>query len=602
MKRLTYSLILGVSVLLFAGSCEEDPIVLGEDVIAGQPFGTGMTVYDVFAYNNNIQAVPTNRLPIYQLGIFKDAIYGDTEGRITAQLNLANNLGSPIFGTISQSNEGVGDRINENERVVSARLYLPYFVDGNADSDLDGVIDSEDQFPDDPNNDSDGDGLSNLEERASSTDPLNEDTDGDGIIDSEDEQTANNIFPNRRELDSIFGDRTANFNLRVERSEFFLSDLDPASGFQDPSPNFSNLEVSPTFVSTVLADTVLTISSDEILTFQEDDPETEEDESSLVDTRLSPGMLVDLDPAFFQENLLDKEGQPELLSNANFREFLRGIHISLTPANEQELMIMLDLTQARLTVTYAYDALVEGETEVRENTYELRLLTGGGNQAIASNAVNTLTSDAYPPEIENALASDENASQIYLKGGAGTFAELDLFEPESGENIINQLKQEDWIINAAYLVFNVDREMLDMAGGVEEPTRLLVYNTETLQPLYDRATDPATGNDASGAFPNYDGFLQSEGGQGVRYRVNITPHINDIIIRDSANVRLGLTLTPDLRLNGTADFLIGSGDTEREFPTHAGITPLGTVLVGSNTEPSNPQRLRLEIFYTEIDP
>ncbi len=603
MKRYTYSLFAGVLLLVTMGACEEDPIVLGEDVIAGEPFGTGKAVYDVFAYNNNIQAVPTNRLPIYQLGIFRDPIYGNTEGRITTQVNLPNNIGSPIFGTISQTNEGVGDRIDENERLLTARLYLPFFLDGDADSDLDGVVDSEDLVPDDPNNDSDGDGLTNLEERATSTDPLNEDTDGDGIIDSEDEETAINIFPIRRQLDSIYGNRAADFTVRVERSDYFLSDLDPGSGFQDPSPNFSNLEVSPDFVSTVLADTVMTISPDEILTFQEDDPDTEADESALVDERLSPGLLIDLDPAFFQENILDMEGQPELLSNPNFREFLRGLHISLTPANQEELMILLDLTQARLTITYEYDALVDEEIEVRESSYELRLLTGGGNQAIGSNAVNTLVSDAYAADIENALASDENASRIYLKGGAGTFAELDLFEPESAENIINQLKQEDWIINAAYLVFHVDREMLDMAGPMEEPSRLLVYNAETLIPLYDIATERSTSGEASGAFVNYDGFLEAEGDRGVRYRVNITPHINDIIIRDSANVRLGLSITPDLRLNGTDAFVVGtSGEAEKELPTHAGITPLGTVLVGSNTEATDPQRLRLEIFYTEINP
>ena len=603
MKRITYSLLTGVTLLFMMGSCEEDPLTLGEGVIGGEPFGTGKAVYEVYAYNTNIQAVPTNRLPIYQLGVFKDPVYGDTEARITSQLNLPNNQGSPIFGLNSASNEGVGDRIEENERVRSVRLYLPYFLDENADSDLDGVIDSQDLLPDDPNNDSDNDGLTNFEERATGTDPLNEDTDGDGIIDSEDEETPNNIFPVRRELDSIYGNRDATFNLKVERSEYFLSDLDPNSGFQDPSPNYSTLQISPDFVSTVLADTLLTISPDEILTFEEDDPETEEDESSLVDQRLSPGILVDLDPDFFQENLLDKEGQPELLSNANFREFLRGIHISLSPQDGEDLLMLLDLTQARLTMTYAYDALVEDEVEVRESTYELRLLTGGGNQAIGGNAVNTLISDAYPPDVSDALSSGENASRIYLKGGAGSFAELDLFEPMGAENIINQIKQEDWIINAAYLVFHVDRERLDAAGTPVEPPRLLVYNNETLQPLYDRLTEQSTSGEASGAFVNYDGFLQTEGDRGLRYSVNITPHINDIIIRDSANVRLGLSLTPDLRLNGRDDFIVGTGaGTERELPTHAGITPLSTVLVGSNTEASDPLRLQLEIFYTEINP
>ena len=242
--------------------------------------------------------------------------------------------------------------------------------------------------------------------------------------------------------------------------------------------------------------------------------------------------------------------------------------------------------------------LVRGTRFICENAKAIVLV-----QAISGNAVNTLISEAYPTEIQNALATDENASRIYLKGGAGTYAELDLFERMGAENIINQIKEENWIINAAYLVLHVDRETLDMAGATVEPPRLLVYNSETLEPLYDLATERNVSGEASGAFVNYDGFLQTEGDRGVRYSVNITPHINDIIIRDSANVRLGLTITPDLRLNGRDEFIVGtSGSSELELPTHAGISPLGTVLVGSETDASDPRRLQLEIYYTEINP
>lgn len=605
MKQFMYSLFTGVILLLLAGACEEEPLSLGEGVIGGEPFGTGKATYDVFTYNRNIQAIPTNRLPIYQLGRYPDPVYGVTEASITAQVNLSNNQGSPVFGSISQANEGVGDRIEENEQVLSVQLYLPFFLNNDADLDNDGVIDSEDEAPEDPNNDSDNDGLTNFEEQGRGTDPLNEDTDGDGILDGEDEETPTNIFPVRRELDSIYGDLEAPFNLRVERSTFFLSDLDPTTGFQEPSPNYSTLEIYPEFTSgEVLADTTLTISRDEILTFQEDDPETEEDESLLVDQRRSPGLLIDLDKEFFQQILLDKEGQPELLSNANFKEFFRGLHIRMTDEN-RNLLMLLDLTQARLTMTYSYEAVDEEEgTILRENTYEMRLLNGGGNQAISSNALNTLINEAYPADISEALQSDENASRIFLKGGSGTFAEIDLFEPMGAENVINQIKQEDWIINAAFLIFHVDRERLDSQGAVYEPPRLLVYNNETLQPLYDLFTERSVSDNSSGVFVNYDGFLQEEGGQGERYSVNITSHINDIIIRDSANVRLGLSITPDLRLNGTDTFIVGPEESpnEKELPTHGGISPLGTVLFGSNLEASDPRRVQLEIHYTEINP
>ena len=57
--------------------------------------------------------------------------------------------------------------------------------------------------------------------------------------------------------------------------------------------------------------------------FKEDDPDTEDDESLEAPDRLEPGIRVALDNTFFDENFLDKEGQSELLSTANFNNFLR---------------------------------------------------------------------------------------------------------------------------------------------------------------------------------------------------------------------------------------------------------------------------------------
>ena len=103
--------------------------------------------------------------------------------------------------------------------------------------------------------------------------------------------------------------------MKIERNTFFLSDLDPGSNFQQSRPYFSDQQISPDFVSDVLFEDQLTISNEEILFFNEDDPDTEEDESQIVSERLPPGIVVYLDPDFFQENLIDREGGPELLSN-----------------------------------------------------------------------------------------------------------------------------------------------------------------------------------------------------------------------------------------------------------------------------------------------
>lgn len=605
MKRILHSVMAGVVLVLAAESCEQDPLTIGSGVVSDEPFTTGKAVYDVFAYNKAIEAFPTNRLPLYQLGVLNHPVYGTSEGRITTQVQLADGIGNPVFGIYPQDVEDSDpEAIPENETVTSVRLYLPFFQDASADSDSDGVIDALDAEPDNSTNDSDGDGLTNAQERTLGTNPLNTDTDGDGTPDGEDTSTPSNTYPIVRDLDSIYGDRTQSFTFKVEQSTYFLEDLDPQSGYQSIPLNYSNQSLTPDFAAEVLFEGPVTISDEDIITFKEDDPETELDESLTVDERLLPGIVVSLDSLFFQQNFLDKEGSYELLSNSNFRNFLRGLHLSITPAAQEEMMILFDLTRARLTVFYEYDRKDETEGTTREKSrYDLRLLRGGGTQVVVGNAVNTVVKADYPAEVQEALASQDNASRIYLKGGGGTFAEIDLFDALGGGDIINSIKQKNWIINAAYLVLYVDRERLDRDGGVAEPPRLYLYNAENNRPLYNPVTETTTSDSPYGAYLNYDGFLQKEGDSGVKYSINITEHINNIVIRDSANARLGLTLTPDLRISGSAETLVPDGaGGSKKLPVSANICPLGTVLVGSNVATDDPKRLALEVYYTQIDP
>ena len=606
MKRLLFSLATGIGLIFLTGSCEEELVTIGDSLVGEEPFASGKAVYDVYAFNRNIEAVPTDQLPVYQLGVFSDPIYGRTEGSITSQLSLVSTSGVQFFGRYTQLREETDPDIpNENETIREVILYLPYFLNQNSDNDLDGVVNSLDADPEDPNSDSDGDGLTDLEEQSRGTDPLNPDTDGDGIGDAEDEVTPLNIFPQRRELDSIYGNRDAQFNFEVTRSTYFLRDLNPDSGFQQEEPYYSNQSFGPEFFADKLYEGILEISDEEILIFDEDDPETEEDESLLVVERIQPGIRVALDPDFFQTNFLDKEGDPELLSDANFKDFIRGLHLVLTPIDD-DVMILFDLTRARLNVEYVYDAFEGEDVNKVEATQELRLLSGGGNQLIQGNAVNSLLSEAYPGEISETFTTGENrpednVSRIYLKGGAGTYAELELFDLLGGGEAINEIREKNWVINEANLVFYVDRERLDAAGVTEEPPRLNLFNAETNQPLYNLRTETNFEDSPFGVFLNFGGLLERSGGKGVKYKVRITEHINNIILRDSANATLGLTFTADIRVAGLSDVLLPD-NTEIELPVGSGISPLGTVLYGSNVDEADPNRLRLEIYYTEIDP
>jgi len=608
LNRLKLPAVAGI-LLVVLGSCEEDFTTIGSGVVGGEPFTANKAVYDVFAYNKKIEAVRTNKLPVYQIGNFNDPVYGKTEASITTQVQLS--ATSPIFGGYSAQVEEAADTdsstltIKENETVTEVILFIPFLTNPKGDRDLDGVADIFDADPEDANSDSDGDTLTDIQERSLGTDPLNKDTDGDGINDNLDDDTAGNRFPVKYDLDSIFdaaGNIPESFNIKVEKSTYFLRDLDPNTNFQEAQQYYSSQQFSPSFVSDLMYEGPVAITNVEQLIFQIDDPETEDvDESEEAPTRIAPGIRVQLNSAIFQQNILNKEGSSELLSQANFVEFFRGIHLSVP----DDVLVLLDLTRGNITINYTYDAVTSSTDATvvqREREYVLNLIGRDSNTgATIGNAVNTFINEAYPAEITNALDNGSNASKIYLKGGAGSFAQIKLFDDVNGYELINQIKNQNWIINEANLVFYVDRNTLDAAGSIIEPSKLYLYKDNTNRPVYNQFLESEE-DFTAGNITNYGGGLNKVSGKGQSYKIKITNYINDLIVRDSTNATLNLTLTSDIRISATGKAMLANSK-EGEVSVMSSVNPFGTVLYGSNNVPNDQlgKKLKLEIFYTKAN-
>lgn len=623
-KKCISPLVLGsVLAIGFLNSCEEDLTSVGAGVVGAEAFTTGKQVYDVFAYNKNIDAVRANRLPLYQLGRYNHPVFGNTVASINTQLQLSAN--NPAFGLFSQSTEDAADTdaslstIPENETVKEVFLFIPYLSNAFTDSDADGVGDEFDTEPNNPDNDSDGDGVSNRTESLSGTDPndaTSVDADTDGVNDTDNLSIVPNNFAQTFDLDSIYGAVDAPFKLKVERSTFFLRDLDPNANFQESQAYFSSQQFSPNFVSEVLYDSEvsgeLMVSDKQILIAQEDNEATEDVDESLTFQKLNPGIRVQLDSQFFQENILDKEGSSELFTASNFKTFLRGINISLTSDAPEGLMLLLDIGQANIVLTYTHDAFDNNGTAdittddtitTLEKNFTINLISNVPNAGTTGNAINSFVNDEYPSTVSDNLDTEETASRIYLKGGAGIFAEINLFEPENEMGVISQIKAENWIINEANLIFYIDRDQLDASGDVVEPPRLYLYNADTNAPLYNPATERNVSETLFGRYLNYDGIIEKSGDKGLKYTVKITEHINNLVVRDSTNATLGLTLTTNILATAGADAMLANGD-ESFVPVTSVLTPLGTVLYGTNipsTDPNFDKRLKLEISFTKVE-
>ncbi|MGB5437339.1 MAG: DUF4270 family protein [Maribacter sp.] len=619
-KRVNFPVLTGALFMVAFVSCKEEITTIGSEVIGGEPFKTDRAEFDVFAYNKKTNAVRTNRLPLYQLGIYNDPIYGKTDAQITAQLVLS--LAKPTFGFYTQEIEDNADNdtsintIPEEETIDSVFLYIPYLKNPKGDLDNDGVSDLFDIDPEDANSDTDGDGLTDSQETSGGTDPLNQDSDGDGINDGEDDSTATNNYARRVDIDSVYVDGGSydkdvetSFDLKVERSTYFLRDLDPGSNFQEAQEYFSSQQFSPDFVSDLLFQGSYVIDDKQFLLNQQDDTETDEDESALFQ-RIEPGIRVPLDNSFFQENIIDKEGDPELLSQANFNDFLRGLHLSVVPSS-QDVMLLLDVSGASVTLYYHYDRVDTNDTADDTSDDEVvqeqaEFVFNLYSQNTNWNVVNTFQNEPYPANISSAMDTGENASSIFVKGGAGAYTEIKLFSEDTAEaqNVIDQIKSNNWIINEANLVFYVDKEAIAVPGGIIEPPRLYLHNLDESSPLINTATEVT--DDSSlplfGRYLNYDGVIKkSSDGIGEKYTIRITDYINDLIIRDATNATLGLTNTPDINIDvlnvfGNAIF----EDGEMDIPAASTLSPLGTILHGA-TQENGDKRLKLEIFYTETD-
>ena len=545
-KKSNVALLLLSLFLLFV-SCEKEFNTIGTDIISNNHFETDTVYADVFTYNRKINTVQTNRLPMYQLGRYTDPVYGETQAQIATQLLLQ--IVNPTFGTYSQELEDNADTdesnltIQENETVTNVYLNIPFF---------NTLID----------------------------------TDEDG----------NRTF----ELDSIYGNINAGFNLTVEELTFYLGDLDPENNFETAQEYFSDHDFSSA-TGTVLFDEMYTIDTNEILIYQEDDPDTEENEAEIVQERLDPRIRIALDPAFFQQAIMDAEGSEFLANSNNFREYLRGLYISASSFSDDVLML-LDLSQATIEVHYDYDKVDTNGTSDDTSDDEIFTENSSFILNLSGNIVNTYTNAPYPVMISDELDTNINASKLYLKGGAGTFVEIKLFDEDDMNINLDEIRANNWLINEANLTFYIDRETLDASGDMIEPERIYVYDIENNVPLLDHLLDATTNlSSPKSSKTVYSGILEkNEEEEGTHYKIRLTEHIKNIIRKDSTNVRLGLVLTSNINNIGLSTAVLEPAE-EVNTATASIINPLGTILFGSDPGVDQDKRLRLEIFYTEFD-
>ena len=599
-------LLVSVTLILVISSCNQDFHPVGEALFIDQTLETLTESFPTFTFQEKLKKVQTNGLPLMQLGKINHPIFGQAEASFTAQLTIPNNL---FFGNHRQQFEDEPDDsdpnlIPENETVKFVYLDIPFFTNQD-DADNDGVIDSLDADPNDPLSNSDGDELTDLIEFQSQLNPLSSDSDGDGILDHNDDdnatyQSGNNVY----QIDSVYGNREATFNLKVYELGAYLNELDPSDNFETTQAFYSTQDYyEEGFSRAVLYDDIISLNFDEIrINYKEDDPETPDvDETLQVETRLSPRLRVPLDIGFFQENFIDKEGSTDLETSVNFQKALRGIIIRVEDFSE-DLYMLLDIQNAAVNIVYEYDDYQTQGTLGDTSDDTVEKVEKEISLAFNGIRINTLKNSLFDAAVqEQLIASSNNTPTNRLYVQSGTFlGKIRLFDIENqNENeLIESLRGQSWLINEANLIFYIDPNLASSQELLAQRLYLFAYNSGF--PLSDYVSDGSVSNFGRNSNKKIFGGLLEYDDNNVpyRYKFNITDHISNIIRNDSINFDLGLVVNADIN-NITPIKAVTESEQDLVYPLTASLNPLGAILIGSHPDASSEdKKVRLELIYS----
>ncbi|WP_029033961.1 DUF4270 domain-containing protein [Salinimicrobium terrae] len=391
-------------------------------------------------------------------------------------------------------------------------------------------------------------------------------------------------------LDSIYGNSP--IKLSVYESGYFLNTYDPESDFEEAQKYYSNLE--PQIMSFANPDTLYENKS--FIPSAEEREEYTVDAAGETDTvTMAPALRLKLDNNFFQSKIIDKAGSSDLLNQGNFRNYFRGLYLKADEIDNSGTMMLLDLLHPNAGITIYYRTKVIDATDADEDDDVEEMIEVRRSYTLRFGGVRVNTFEQEVPQFDS-----EN---LYLKGGEGSMAIIDLFSgPDANEDGVSDelefLRENDWLINEAHLEFYVNR---DYISDVNEAERVYLYDLENNSILADYILDtPGRPNQTSSGVNNrhLEPLKRDEDGNGISYKIRITNHIDKLLNRDSTNVKLGLVVTQNVNLISPYKVLPAANPEVESVPGGALLTPEATVLYGPNAE-NQDKRLKLNIYYTE---
>ncbi len=416
------------------------------------------------------------------------------------------------------------------------------------------------------------------------------------------------------EIDSVYGE--APIKISVYRNNFFLRTFDPYSEFGISQKYFSDGSLSSSeFLNPTQLEGDLLFEMNDFIPSAEQINLTEIDTSTgepYVSQKLSPSIRFKLNNPgdnFWETNFIENEENQVLSSENKFKDFFRGIYIKAEQNSSDGSMMLLNLasSNSRITIHYSSDnsVIVDDNVDLIETNQHEYVLNFSGN------LVNIIENE----QLFNFSENDEEFGNenIYLSGGQGIISKLDLFsgvtENENGDEVSEfeyfknffidrETNQPKRIINEAFIEFFVNSSF----SNEDEPDRIYIYNYENSTPLIDYYLDQSISSTTINAKINHLEPLKRDSTSnngGISYKIRITEHLNNIILRDSSNAKLGLSVISDIAAIQNQLIQNENGPT-KSIVTGSLLSPKGTILHG-NLSNSVDKRPKIKIYYTEPD-
>ncbi len=287
-----------------------------------------------------------------------------------------------------------------------------------------------------------------------------------------------------------------------------------------------------------------------------------------------PSLRIPLEPTFFQNKIIAKKGQPELLNASNFIRYFKGVRLSV--AENDGYIMKFNPGDMQIVVYYKKDVTANGTTTREKANFTMSL--GSGN-AKFSQIEYDRTGAAVATVLANSNSTTGDA-KIYTQGMGGPSFGIRI--PAATVAQLKDLYKNDKIgIISAKIKLFTDASVWN--NKYEKPKAFTVRqkNLNTFLAELD-----AFGT--MGTFQFVRAFNLDK--NPAYYEVGLTQTLKNIIEKEAENRDLILEVG-DFEINAQTGQRIGVNYNSRAY------TPNRVVLVG--TDPANANRAQLNIIYSK---